>query len=338
MTVTDVGEFGLIDRLLSKLPSRPQNVIVDIGDDAAVLDVGAGDYLVLTCDVQVEDVHFRWSTTDPFLLGRKSLAVNISDVGAMGGWPAYALISLGLRPDTPLELVDRLYQGIANMATTFGVSVVGGNVSRADKDFIDITLTGFVRQEAVATRSGARPGDSILVTGTLGDAYAGLMLLERLPGRAKEFGALLQAHRDPLPRQIEGRALAEAGIVTAMIDISDGLVGDLRHMAEASHVGACLYLPSLPLSSSSVEAASLLGADPYWWALHGGEDYELLFTVPPGREQEAIHLLRATTGVRCSVVGEVLPEASGLLVQNRDGRREPIEAFAHNHFRREEGR
>jgi thiamine-monophosphate kinase len=336
MTVSEIGEFGLIDRLVSRLPSRPRSVIVDIGDDAAVLDVGGENYLVITCDVQVENVHFRWSTADPYLLGRRALAINISDVGAMGGWPSYALVSLGMRPSTPVEVLDRLYQGMTNMANAFGISVVGGNVSRCESDFIDITLTGFVRPKSVTRRSGARPGDLILVTGTLGDAYAGLMLLEHLPARAQEFGGLLLAHRDPMPRQIEGRALAEAGVPTAMIDISDGLAGDLRHLAEASRVGACLHLPLIPVSASLKEAADLLGADPFWWALHGGEDYELLFTVPPGKEHEAAKLIRDATGVRCTVVGEVLPEGSGLLAQAEDGTVRPLEAFGHNHFRREE--
>ncbi len=335
MTVSEIGEFGLIDRLVSVLPPRPRSVVVDVGDDAAVLDVGAEHYLVMTCDVQVEDVHFRWKTADPFLLGRRCLAINISDVGAMGGWPAYALISLGLKPSTSLETVDRLYGGIASMAEAFGVSVVGGNVSRAERDFIDVTLTGFVRRQAVITRSGARPGDLILVTGTLGDAYGGLMLLERRPERAPEFGALVQAHRDPVPRQVEGGSLAEAGLVTAMIDVSDGLAGDLRHVAEASRVGACLFLPSLPVSSSALEASALLGEDPYWWALHGGEDYELLFTVPPDRADEAIQLLRDRTGVRCTVIGEILPRDQGLVLERGHGNRIPLEAFGHDHFREE---
>ncbi len=335
MKVEAIGEFGLIERIIRNLPLRPSEIVVDIGDDAVVIDAGAEDYLVATCDIQVEDVHFRWSTTDPFSLGRRALAINISDVGAMGGWPSYALVSLGLPGSMEVDVIDRIYSGMVSMGQAFGVAIVGGNVSRSSHTFIDVTLLGFVRPGSVVTRSGARPGDKLLVTGTLGDAYGGLMLLEKAPDRSKDFSPLVQAHRDPLPRQREGRALAEAGLATSMIDISDGLAGDLKHLGDASGVGACVWLHAIPLSSALREASSILGEDPLRWALHGGEDYELLFTVPPGSEDTAMALLEQLSGVRCTVIGEILPKDSGIWAETGDGRRFPLDAYGHDHFRRE---
>jgi len=246
----DIGEFGLIRRIAEKKKISDKDVVVGIGDDTAVLKYKKNLYLLLTTDILIEGVHFNKKAT-PFQIGWKALAVNISDIAAMGGIPKYALVSLGLKKNLSLKFVDEIYQGIRSLAKKFRVKIVGGDTVASSKIVINVALTGEVEKKYLTLRKGAKIGDKIYVTGRLGDSISG-------------------KHLSFIPRVKEARYLVKNLHPTAMIDISDGLFSDLKRICEASDVGAKIEQKKIPVSR---EAVSLQNA------LTGGEDFELLFTV-----------------------------------------------------------
>jgi thiamine-monophosphate kinase len=331
-TVADVGEFALIDRLHARFRQAGVGVVKGIGDDTAALQVQPGNLLLATTDAAVEDVHFRRQTTTPFVLGQRVLAVNLSDIASMGGEPRWALLSLGLPPTTPLAWVEALADGLGTEAARYGMAIVGGNLTRSpDRLVIDVTLLGEVASDQVLYRTGARPGDRVLVTGTLGDSAAGLALLAGLtPGPSEEAAFLIERHRLPTPRVAAGRAIAASGLATAMLDLSDGLAGDLAHLAEASGVGAVIDADRVPLSPAVRALAAATGQDPLAWALRGGEDYELLLTAPPSATDRLVAVVQAT-GVPLTDVGEIR-SARGLWLREPDGRSVPLGDVAWRHF------
>jgi thiamine-monophosphate kinase len=319
--VRDLGEFGLIDRLRSIVGVDGEGVVTGIGDDTAVLRVNADNCLLATCDVQVDGVHFVADRTPPGDVGHKSLAVNLSDIAAMGGRPRWALVSLGLAPSTSVGYVEELYRGMQGLATRSGLAIVGGNISRAGGAiFVDVTVLGEVASDRVMTRSGARPGDVIAVTGSLGDSAAGLALaLEHVRGADRQVrSSLVEKHRRPEPRIAAGQALAGSGAVTAMMDISDGLAQDLGHICQASGVGARVEAERLPLSTALLSLAEQTGFDPLMAALYGGEDYELLVTVRPDRFDEVAATVARAGGPPLSAIG--LIEEDQLTLRTPDGR------------------
>ena len=246
----DIGEFGLIKRIAKAEKISDKDVIAGIGDDAAVLKYKKNLYLLLTTDILIEDVHFNQKAT-PFQIGWKALAVNISDIAAMGGIPRYALVSLGLRKEIPIKFVDEIYQGIRTLAKKFDVQILGGDTVSSSKIVINIALTGEVEKSCLTLRKGAKIGDKIYVTRRLG-------------------GSITGKHLSFIPRVKEARYLVKNAHPTAMIDISDGLISDLKRICEASNVGARIEQEKVPVSK---EANSLENA------LTAGEDFELLFTV-----------------------------------------------------------
>ena len=269
----EIGEFGLIKLLTGEGLPHPQ-VILGPGDDAAILSIG-DKWVLYTTDMLVENVHFTLRTTTPHQLGQKALAGNMSDIAAMGGKPTFALVSLGLPPSLSTEFVQELYRGMAHMAHSHGARVVGGDTVQSQSLIINVALLGETEPGQAVLRKGARPGDIICVTNTLGDSAAGLALLS-----ANMSGPTLK-HLVPQPRVREGRLLV--GLATAMIDLSDGLAGDLAHLCTQSGVGAHINKDRLPISEGVLLAAEALDKDPIEWALRGGEDFELLFTLPPGK-------------------------------------------------------
>ena len=238
-TLAELGERGLIKRLRHRIPAPGPDVLLGIGDDAAAVAWG-GDTLLLTTDTLLEGVHFRRSTATLREIGAKAIAVNVSDIAAMGGEPCYALLALALPPSLAVADVDELYAGLLEMAQQHGVALVGGDTCTAPGGVVlSVTLVGRVAGEPLR-RSGARPGDAILVTGTLGAAAAGLAVLERGPDSVPPAvaEAVVRSHRVPTPRVAESRVIRASGWATAMIDLSDGLATDLGHIAAESRVGA----------------------------------------------------------------------------------------------------
>lgn len=270
-----LGEFGLISRIAAGVFSH-DNVMTGIGDDAAVTALSAGMQLLSSTDMLLEDVHFRRLWHDPYRLGRKSLAVSISDIAAMGGIPRWALLSLAIPSALPLDFVDDFIRGFLAMAAESQVTLIGGDTCSSRSGMIvSVTAMGEQLPARIVRRSGAAPDDDIWVTGTLGDAALGLKLLESGETVSEE---LLTRLLDPNPRVSVALALAEAGLATAMIDVSDGILADYGHIAEQSGVGGCIRLDALPLSSAFRRYTADFPAIPYQLALSGGEDYELCFT------------------------------------------------------------
>ncbi len=337
MLLEDLGEFGLIGRLTSGL-AQPPCVRVGIGDDAAVVDCDARSQIVATCDTLVEGSHFvrAWATAEQ--IGRRALAVNLSDIAAMGGEPLAALISLVLPRDTTVAWLDGLYAGLRAEADTFGVAIVGGNIASTEGPLVvDVTLLGRVAVGQALLRSGARPGDRLLVTGALGAAAAGLLTLLRESEGAREApdAAVEQVRAAllaPQPRVAEGRALAASGGVTAMIDVSDGLASDLGHLCARSGAGAVVEADALPILDATRAVARRHGRDPLDLALQGGEDYELLFAVRPEAEVAALAAVRAAGGT-ATAIGTVTDASSGLRLRTGDGALIPLEARGWDHLR-----
>ncbi|MFQ6058852.1 MAG: thiamine-phosphate kinase [Anaerolineae bacterium] len=347
MRISDIGEFGLIDRISRALPPLGPDVVVGVGDDVAVLcpprsprrrgEAGGGERLLLaTCDIQLEGAHFLRDRITPYQLGRRALAINLSDIAAMGGTPTYALISLGLPSETEVAYVDALYAGLRAEAERAGMAIVGGNMSRSPQGLVvDIFLLGEVAPGHLMLRSGARPGDAVLVTGTLGDAAAGLALLldDALQPDEAHTARVEAAFLTPTPRLAEGQAIARTGLATAMIDLSDGLASDVGHICQRSQVGVRIWAQRLPISPATRVVAALARRDPLDWALAGGEDYELLFTAPPEAVEPLTAAVVEATGTPVTTVGEIVPPSEGRVLVQADGRTTALEAVGWDHFR-----
>jgi len=337
--VGEIGEFPLIDRIRTILPvSGDEDLLVDIGDDTAVIKLDDRRAMLLTCDIQVEGRHFRFEHITPYQLGRRSMAVNLSDIGAMGGKPTYALVSLGLPADFPVKSYDRLFEGMRDELQPHGASIVGGNLAQT-RDFlvVDVTLLGEVDRSRVLTRGGARAGDRIFVTGKVGASGAGFQVLsafgKRFPARYKE---LVRRHLSPTPRVDLGRRIAHAGIATAMIDLSDGVAGDLYHVCTRSGVGAEIHEERLPLPDRIGEVAAKSGRSVIDFALHSGEDYELLFTVPARIPAETVQSVFRESGVPVTEIGSIVERNDGYSLVDSRGNRSPLKPAGWDHFRRTE--
>ncbi len=331
-SIAELGEFGLIARLTAGLPRLP-GVILGVGDDAAILDIGGDELLIVTCDVQVQDTHFRLRYMEPRDIGRRALAVNISDIAAMGARPRFALVSLLLPPTLDVAILDGIYAGLQQEATQFGIAIVGGNIARnAERLIIDITLLGTGMH--VLRRDRARPGDIVMVTGHLGTAAAGLLVSEDEQLAAniapEVLTSVLAMQRVPTPRVAAGRWLAQHGVTTA-IDISDGLAADVSHICDASSVGVQIEAESLPILPEVVTIATQAGRNPQDLALYGGEDYELLFTVPADRATTLPQELLATTGVKATAIGSIRADLARTLV--RQGISSPLAPGGWDHLR-----
>lgn len=324
-TLAELGERGLIARLRQRVPQPGPEVLLGLGDDAAAV-AWNGRTLLLTTDTLLEDVHFRRATATLRDIGGRALAVNVSDIAAMGGEPRYALLAVALPPDLPVTEVDELYTGLLAAAARHGVALVGGDTCAARGGIVlTVALVGAV-EGAPLCRSGARPGDAILVTGALGAAAAGLALLERggVGVEAEAASTVVRAHRQPTPRVAEGRLIHASGAATAMIDLSDGLATDLGHLAAESGVGARIRLDAVPVDEATRTVAAALGADPLAWALSGGEDYELLFTAAAGSAADVARAVTAGTGTPVRVIGEIRPAAEGVQFVDGAGRPVPV--------------
>jgi thiamine-monophosphate kinase len=336
MKVSEIGQFGLIDvvaRMIwegrDKRADSWRNLITGIGDDCAVWRGSATNQLS-KIDCQVEGVHFNLDIISWEDLGWKSLAVNLSDIAAMGGVPQYALVSLGLPLDTEVENVVSLYKGILKIAERSGTAIIGGNTSSAPKIFVDISIIGktLSPEGKYLSRSSAQAGDLIAVTGWLGTASAGLeMLTHNLKFDSKIINCLRKSFCQPQPRLEEGRLLVKQGVKTA-IDISDGLLADLYHICRASGVGAIVEVEKLPIRN---EVKQAFGQRSFEMALSGGEDYELLFTARP----ETMDKVKKSSPCQVTFIGEITAENAGQIVLiNREGKRVRAKANGWDHFKR----
>lgn len=333
--VADIGEFGLIDRIQKILPkAKHEDLIIGIGDDTAVIRIDKQRALLITCDIQLEDQHFRTKYISPYQLGRRAMAVNLSDIAAMGGNPTFALVSLGFPKSFPLADFDELFQGMKEQLAEFSSYIIGGNLSNTEsKLVIDITMLGEIAPDQVLTRSGASPGDRIFVTGNLGEAGAGFYVLEKFgKNYPQQFGTLVKKHLQPLPRIEAGKRLAQSGFATAMIDISDGIASDLNHICVMSGVGAEIYQDSIPLPDGIQKVTACSGKSALYLALHSGEDYELLFTMKPDTPGEILPTISTETGMAFNEIGKILTKESGYHLIDFQNRRIPIQPKGWDHF------
>lgn len=334
MDVSELGEFGLIERIGARLPPYREDVRAAVGDDVAVLALDGESYLLATCDIQVEGVHFLRKSITAYQLGRRAAAINLSDIAAKGGTPEHFLVSLALPGALEVGWVEELYDGLGEESGRHGADIVGGNVSRTDGPLVvDVFLLGKVKVEEVVLRSGARAGEAVLVTGWLGGGAAGLALLERRgAGLSNELKGVLERYLTPMPRVGEGRVIARSGRVTSMIDVSDGLSSDVGHICDESGVGVRLFADRLPLSGGVCLVAEVTGRAAWMLALQGGEDYELCLTVPPEAEEEVAARVEEETGTPVTCVGEILPRDEGRWVVLPDGSEIPLVARGWDHF------
>jgi len=307
-------------------------VMVPIGDDCAVIRRGNGLLELLTIDTLVENIHFDRSWHEPVLLGRKSAAVNISDIAAMGGAPLYCLLSVALPAEFDENWADSFLSGFREMIRAHGVCLVGGDTVRSVNGLtISVTMVGEVAEDELLLRSTARAGDLVMVSGCLGEAAAGLEICRRgavdLSGPWRE---LLLAHLDPSPEVELARVLAASGMVSAMMDISDGLATDLAHICTESDLAAEVVGNSVPVSAKLREVAGLFDLEPLELALGGGEDYRLLFTVSEKDVSELKELVRRAIGREIHQVG-TLQAGSGVTLVNGSERRD-ISYRGYDHF------
>ena len=322
------SERHLIERVAKKLPSRIGGGLrVGIGDDAAVMRPRKGGEWVLTTDAFLENVHFLRRLHPPEVVGYKALARATSDLAAMGARPRYFLLSLALPPSCTGKWFDRFLEGMSRAARSFGLVLAGGDTTRNPLAAINLTVIGEVAPGQTVLRSGARPGNLICVSGKLGEAELGLRLLKLGWGK-RTWKRLLRKHFYPEPRLALGEWLAKNRKVTAMIDTSDGLSTDLAHLCEASGVGARVWANRIPKVAVPNDMRKL-GLDPLRLALDGGEDYELLFTVP---RRTARRLPRVVRGVPVTIIGEITRERHILLMDDA-GRTKALPAQGWDPFR-----
>jgi len=331
MKLSRLGEFGLIEKIRRRTPAG-RGVRIGIGDDAASVK-NRGDSSLITADLLIEGSHFdlRWTSLRD--LGHKALAVNLSDIAAMGGIPDYVILSLGIPAHFDSEDIDAFYRGFEELAAEYSVALVGGDTNAAEKLIISVCVIGHSSAKPVQRR-GAKAGDDIYVTGTLGDAALGLKLLRRVRRNSTRKGqptaTLLARHHRPAPRLAAGAQLAKKKLATAMIDVSDGLLQDLGHICRASAIGAIIEAARLPLSPAY---CALAGKEGCGDALSGGEDYELLFCARR-QNRTQIENLSIRAQVAITRIGACVPADRGIVVLDPSGKAVPMRIQGHDHFKK----
>jgi len=325
MKLQNLGERELISRIRKDFSKFIPDVFLGIGDDAAVVKVGK-KYLIFTKDLLFEGIHFIKDLHPPYLLGRKSLNVNLSDIAAVGGVPKYALLGLGLPSKTDTGWLKEYFSGFKSAVEEGGLALIGGDISESKKISISVTVIG--EGQNIIQRGGAKEGHLLFVSGSLGDTKQGFILLKKgyRLGDDKRADLFLKAFLNPLPQISLGKELSRLNLASSMIDVSDGLSVDLSHLCQESGVGAEVYLDRLPLSPEIYHFRK----QPYGLALHGGEDYQLLFTVPP---QNLKFLLRLQKKYRITSIGRIIKKRQIFLV-NQKGKRKPLKISGYQHFKK----
>jgi thiamine-monophosphate kinase len=336
MKISDLGEFGLIAKIKQQSKRRSPATLIGIGDDAAALSLSPSKKLLATTDMLLEGVHFDLSYTDLYSLGWKSAAVNLSDIAAMGGVPRFCLTALGIPSTISVEQIKEFYKGFNALCRKYNVDLVGGDTCRSEKGLVvSVTALGEVEKKNMLTRAGAKPGDLIFVTGALGDSAAGLEMLKagyrvqgpgaRGQGSKSAITRFIKKHLQPMPRVELGRKIALSGCATSMIDISDGLSSDLGHICEESRVGAEIHADQIPCSKDMHKTFGQSKTAFLQYALSGGEDYELLFTVAPSKLKKFLSIKVVSTQMGTIIAGNKM-------FLNDNGKRAVLKPKGFNHF------
>ncbi|MCC6544096.1 MAG: thiamine-phosphate kinase [Nitrospirae bacterium] len=345
MDIEQLGEAGLIQRIKRKIPANDPSIVLGIGDDAAIIDPSGRD-LLLSTDTIREGIHFSMKYYSFFDIGWKAVAVSISDIAAMGGVPKYLLLSMAMPDKVPVKNIDRLLDGVAEISNIYNVSIIGGNLSRSMQGVVvDTTIVGEVSGGKALLRSGARIGDLIYVTGFPGMSAMGLSILKsRVGGQSgRAFNSVqkpvkpgaktfINSHLRPVPRVSAGLVISKSKSSTAAIDISDGLLADLAHICDRSKVGARIFCNLLPLPAVPGNISKFLASKPLFYALYGGEDYELLFTVRSDDRTKFESLCRRQD-VKCTMIGQITHAEEGLRLINEDNKESIIEPYGYDHFK-----
>lgn len=334
MNLKEIGEFGFIKKISRGCLIRPDRIIKGIGDDAAAFITDPSHLNLITTDLLVERIHFLREAISGFDLGYKSLAVNLSDIAAMGGTAREAFVSIAIPEDCQLEYLEQIYDGIKNLAAKFEVNVLGGDTTGSKIDLIiNIVVQGIVLKEELLCRDAARPGDIIFSTGFLGNSRAGLhLILNKIAADTQALKSLLKAHLVPEPHLREGRFLAQQRGMHAAIDTSDGLSSDLGHIVEESRVGARLFADKIPVSRALEVFCSRFNFDPIHYALAGGEDYTLLCTAAPESADQIANDFAKEFKRPLFKIGEITAEKQLALVYP-DAKTKPITTTGWDHFR-----
>lgn len=331
MTLKDIGEFGFIERVKGGCLIRNRDVIRGIGDDCCVFKTSGKTATLLTTDMLVEKIHFFLSAISPYELGRKSLAVNLSDIAAMGGNPREAVISVAIPDMVELIVLDGIYDGMKSMAKEFEVNLLGGDTTSSPEHLvINIALVGEVVEDEILYRSGARVGDLIFLTGPVGSSAAGLDII--LKGREfEQWKELIDAHHDPYPHVNAGRIIARMKVANSLIDVSDGVAADLGHICTESKLGAILEEKMIPTTEQFRTYCEKFNEDSRHLSLHVGEDYVLLGTVPAGSASDLQKALESN-GYEFYPIGHTVAE-TGLRLRTSEGSLKMIVASGWDHFR-----
>ncbi|MEA2037466.1 MAG: thiamine-phosphate kinase [Nanoarchaeota archaeon] len=313
MKLKDIGEFGLIKRI-SKEP-KDKSIIKGIGDDCAVVKVG-GKLLVITTDALVDGDHFSLNYFTPEQIGKKAIEINVSDIGSMGGLPKYALVSLVLPKELDVKIIERIYEGMRKVGSKYKLEIIGGNITHGKQLVIDIDMIGEVKKENLCLRGDAKPGDFILVSGDLGSSTAGLNLFLK---KIKGHSYVKNKHLEPKAQFHKVKKFLR--YIHAMIDVSDGLASEVKHICEESNAGAVIYADNVPIKDETVSAARAVGKNYLDYALYGGEDFELVFTVSEKNIKK----------VKGFLVGEIT-KRKGIYLYSK-GKEKLISKSGYDHFK-----
>ena len=320
MNIKDIGgEFGLIERIRKSIKSFSKDVVVGIGDDTAVLKYDKNNYLLLTTDMLVENDHFSMKYFAPEKIGMKAIEQNVSDIAAMGGIPRFAVVSLALPINIDVNVVDGIYKGINKKSRKYKISIIGGNITHSREIVVNVALIGFAEKNYLTLRSGAKVGDLIFCSGDVGASTAGLELL-----RHNLNGPSIEKHLKPKSRLDLARKLVKIGI-NSMIDVSDGVASEVKHICDESEVGAVIYAGMIPMSKDTIIDAKKIKKDAADFGLYGGEDFELIFTASKNKFMQFKKL-------DVQVIGEIVNKKYEIKLI-KDNKTEKIES-GFDHFKR----
>jgi len=327
------SELQLIEKIRQMASVNTASVVRGIGDDCSVIRISGGLLQLVTTDTLVEGVHFNTSWHPPKLLGRKSASVNLSDIAAMAGVPRYAFLSLALSEICGSDWIEDFLSGFDEVLQEHCVSLLGGDTVRSPGPLMfSVTVMGEVMESEICYRYGARPGDLLLTSGTVGGAAAGLLICEKKMKIATEPSArLVTCHLDPQAKVRLGRLLGRSGKVHAMLDSSDGLASDIAHLCEESGVGAELVAESLPIAQGVKLLAEEVGDDPLNFCLRGGEDYQLVMAVPETEAAALIERCAADLDEKLTIIGRITEGHGVILLKN--GERREITFQGYDHFK-----